>query len=120
MDEDAEDVQLWGDNWDDDDAHYDDFANQLREEIANTQKAGGAHTRDNQQTAGTEQQHSGRGGNTMQAAHCGALHGGHVCCLRRQVSRVSRWRPAPFVPSCCLFVSMNVPTVSCIHAAHCS
>jgi hypothetical protein len=33
VDEDGEDVQLWGDNWDDDDAHFDDFANQLREEL---------------------------------------------------------------------------------------
>lgn len=84
VDEDGEDVQLWGDNWcgnrhalrsvddgsralwatqqhaharlscfsvfalflcrDDDDAHYDDFANQLREELkkgAAAQKAGG-------------------------------------------------------------------------------
>jgi len=43
VDEDAEDVQLWGDNWDDDDAHYDDFANQLREELKKgAPKAAGA------------------------------------------------------------------------------
>lgn len=39
VDEDAEDVQLWGDNWDDDDAHYDDFSNQLREELKKTAAA---------------------------------------------------------------------------------
>ena len=45
VDEDAEDVQLWGDNWDDDDAHYDDFANQLREELKKgAQKAAGEGT----------------------------------------------------------------------------
>lgn len=45
VDEDAEDVQLWGDNWDDDDAHYDDFSNQLREELSKAQKAGGQRGR---------------------------------------------------------------------------
>ena len=39
VEEDAEDVQLWGDNWDDDDAHYDDFANQLREELKKSASA---------------------------------------------------------------------------------
>jgi len=40
-DEDGGDAeQLWGDNWDDDDAHFDDFANQLRAELAKKQQTG--------------------------------------------------------------------------------
>mmetsp|Transcript_13543 Transcript_13543/g.18579 ORF Transcript_13543/g.18579 Transcript_13543/m.18579 type:complete len:85 (-) Transcript_13543:477-731(-) len=37
-DEDAEDVQQWQDNWDDDDIE-DDFTKQLREELSNSSSA---------------------------------------------------------------------------------
>ncbi len=41
-DEEAEDAQLWGDNWDDEDANLDDFSHQLRAEL-NKNKPKGTH-----------------------------------------------------------------------------